>query len=502
MVRRTDPLNARQVEVLRWIADGHPDTADGHSSFKRTAVALQDRRLVRISRRGGTWTATLTDEGRHYLQHGRHADDDGQQMPPRAVRRTARADENLPPAGPGSTIRDARKDARTRRQAEPARRSPTEKLVADVLAAGGTLDLQRSPGDGGERVSDLVRNANRHGKVPVGTRLACHRVRVDDGSYFGTTMDRIVLEDGPAGTDAPLIPVPVPERVGRYHPALAAFRSSGKPEVSAGQRARALRILHAVATEAERRGYGVAAPRPAERTGRHGTVAVWHLVVNIDGSAVPLRVSEENDRVPHEPTPRELADQARSSWVRIPTHDSVASGRLRIDIGAGTSSDRRSFWADRASWRLEDKLSELLREIAVRAEEIRARRLRRDEARAEHERALEKERRHAADRAGEARRIEVLEERLVRWRSGRELREYLADRTATVERAAATGVASGDLAAARAWLAWVTDRVEQLDPLDALPTYPEPQRLPEYELQKYMRHVPAPDGLHFVEPRF
>lgn len=374
--------------------------------------------------------------------------------------------------------------------------------MADVLAAGGTLDLDRASGDGGERVSELVRNANRHGKVPAGTRLACYRVRVDDGSYFGTTMDRIVLEDGPAGTDAPLIPVPVHERVGRYHPALATLRSSGKPDVSAGQRARALRILHAVATEAERRGYGVSAPRSGERTGRRGTTAVWHPVVSIDGSEVPLRVSEENDRVPHEPTARELADQARSAWVRIPTHDSVASGRLRIDVGANSSSDRRSFWADRASWRLEDKLPELLREIAVRADEIRARRLRRDEARAEHERALETERRHAADRAAEAHRIEILEERLVRWRAGRELREYLADRTAAVEQAAGTGVASGDLDAARAWLAWVADRIERLDPLGALPTYPRPPRRPEYELQKYMQHVPAPEGLHFVEPRF
>lgn len=401
MVRRTEPLNARQVEVLRWIADGHPANDAGHGSFKRTAVALQDRRLVRISRRAGTWSATLTDGGRYYLQHGRHPDGDGQPVPPPVGRRTARAGDDRQPAITGSTIGGGTTVARSRRRTEPARRSPTEQLVADVLAAGGTLDLERPPGDGGERVSELVRSANRHSKVPVGTRLNCHRVRVDDGSYFGTTVARIVLEDGPAGTDAPLIPVPVPERVGRYNPALAALRSNGGPEVSAGQRARALRILHAVATEAERRGYGVSVPRPVERTGRRGTAGAWHLVVSVDGGAVPLRVSEENDRVTHEPTARELADQARSSWVRIPTHDSVASGRLRIDVGADHGSDRRSFWADRASWRLEDKLSELLREIAVRADEIRSRRLRRDEARAEHERALETERRHAADRAAE-----------------------------------------------------------------------------------------------------
>lgn len=315
-------------------------------------------------------------------------------------------------------------------------------------------------------------------------------------------MDRVVLGAGPAGTDALLAPVPVPERVGRYHPVLAALQSAGGPEVSAGQRARALRILHALATEAERRGYAVSTPRPAERTGHRVTGSAWHLVVNVDGSAVPLRVTEETDRVAHEPTARELADQARSSWIRIPTHDSVASGRLRITAGADHGSGRRSFWADRTSWRLEDKLPELLREIAVRADEIRAHRERRDEARAEHERALETERRHAADRAAEAHRVEVLQERLARWRAGQELRQYLADRTASVAQAVEKDTASGDLDSARAWLAWVAGHIELLDPAGELPTYPEPQRLPEYELLKYMRQVPAPEGLHFTEPRY
>lgn len=41
--------------------------------------------------------------------------------------------------------------------------------------------------------------------------------------------------------------------------------------------------------------------------------------------------------------------------------------------------------------------------------------------------------------------------------------------------------------------------IERLDPHDGLPTWPEPRRLPDHELQKYMRHVPPPEGFHFVE---
>jgi hypothetical protein len=36
-------------------------------TYKHTARSLQDRKLVHISKRDGTWTATLTDAGRHYL---------------------------------------------------------------------------------------------------------------------------------------------------------------------------------------------------------------------------------------------------------------------------------------------------------------------------------------------------------------------------------------------------------------------------------------------------
>lgn len=62
------PLNPRQVEVLQWIADGCPDRVWPDFTYKHTAVALQGRRLVRVSKRGG-WHAEITDDGRYYLAH-------------------------------------------------------------------------------------------------------------------------------------------------------------------------------------------------------------------------------------------------------------------------------------------------------------------------------------------------------------------------------------------------------------------------------------------------
>lgn len=68
-----DPrLNARQLEVLHWIADGCSEGVMQDFTYKTTAVALKNRHLVTISKRDGTWRAEVNDAGRHYLEHGEY----------------------------------------------------------------------------------------------------------------------------------------------------------------------------------------------------------------------------------------------------------------------------------------------------------------------------------------------------------------------------------------------------------------------------------------------
>jgi hypothetical protein len=71
MVRKSP--NPGQLEVLRWIADGCPAGVMTGFTYKTTAVALQNRHLAKVSRRGG-WHAVLTDDGRYYLEHGAYPD--------------------------------------------------------------------------------------------------------------------------------------------------------------------------------------------------------------------------------------------------------------------------------------------------------------------------------------------------------------------------------------------------------------------------------------------
>lgn len=231
-MRRTDPLNDRQLAVLQWVADGHPADAMQGNMYKRTAAALQDRRLVKISRAGGNWSAVLTEAGQHYLAHGSF------------------------PADVGSTagrVADARPSPRQQAsaavrssQSSPSRsRSSTEQLVANVLAAGGVLEEAELDRVTRNRLSELVKQVNRFGKAPAGKRLVRRSIPEPGGGYYARRW-QVVLEDGPAGTDAPLVPVAVPAEVRRYHPAVAALRKGDDLRIRGEARARALRVASQV----------------------------------------------------------------------------------------------------------------------------------------------------------------------------------------------------------------------------------------------------------------
>lgn len=69
-MRLTDPLNDRQLEVLRWIDEGCPQGVTTGSTYKKSAQALQDRWLVKISKTDDSWSAAVTDMGHYDLKHG------------------------------------------------------------------------------------------------------------------------------------------------------------------------------------------------------------------------------------------------------------------------------------------------------------------------------------------------------------------------------------------------------------------------------------------------
>lgn len=495
-VRRTDPLTERQLEVLCWVADGCPDGVMTGHTHKSSARALEGRRLLKISKPNGAWSATVTDIGSYYLAHG--------SFPPTNHKAyTAKHQRSPTPGKPASRERsDAgdRQDAASaaERPAKPRKVSPPEQLVADVLAAGGRLKEPRDTrGNGWSAVRELVRNANRYGKTPPGTRLA-HKLVHEGEHWYGSSFDVFTLVEGPAGTDAPLLPVPVSDQVERYHPAVSARRKAKRLSVGSVAETRAHCILHAVAVEAEHRGFAVAPHLPKTTAGDASQSGLWHLLFTYCGETVPLRIEEETDRIEHVPTPDELKAHERRPWIPIPTHDHPRSGRLRIEIGGQSQLGRPAAWADRTRWRLDDKLPEVLREVAVRADELRLRREAKTRAEDEYRQAVDREEEQARARAAEAHRQEVLENQLVKWRAAQELRKYataVADRIAVVE---AGGQVDGKAVAdAQSWLEWIQQRADRQDPTMALATWPKPPQLASYELRKFMKDVPESEEMRY-----
>ncbi len=208
------------LDVLRWIAAGCPDGVMADHSHKVTAQALQTRRLVPVSKRGGTWSATVTDVGHHYLQHGSFPPPGKSLRKPATTQRKPRARLEKPRRREDSSAEDVNRSTQRR-----PRLSPTEQLVADVVAAGSVWQVARDERRSGWWGADeLVRNANRHGKTPAGQRLE-HHVVFEGQGWAAPRFDLFTLVEGPAGTDAPLQQVPVPEHVERYHAAVSALCS-------------------------------------------------------------------------------------------------------------------------------------------------------------------------------------------------------------------------------------------------------------------------------------
>ena len=92
-------LTERQLEVLRWVGDGCPVRDWPDESHKLTARAMSHRSVLVSSRKQKVWTATITDVGRYFLDHGH--------PPPGSTREPeldVRPERGRPPRPPKPTI--------------------------------------------------------------------------------------------------------------------------------------------------------------------------------------------------------------------------------------------------------------------------------------------------------------------------------------------------------------------------------------------------------------
>lgn len=200
------PLNTRQLDVLRWINEGCPDGRWTNTSYKATAAALQNRRLVTVSKRGG-WKATIERAGTYYLKHGDYPTDhfpNKRRSYSRAIR-LAHSEQGTP--------------QRSLTHPGPDEPTPTRKLLQDIIEAGGVLELYTKGDD--TNYGSLVAIINRRQMAPDGQQV----ILMDGVSYY----DKVLrLSSVAEWKTLPPAEVVAADRIGRWHPVVAALRSENR----------------------------------------------------------------------------------------------------------------------------------------------------------------------------------------------------------------------------------------------------------------------------------
>ena len=456
------PLNDRQAALLQRISDDTAPVTSHESGLATSVYALQHRRLVKLTRSKGSWTAEITDEGRFYLEHGR--------CQPGAV--------DTPTWRPSASGRRGQLDI------------SAPELLKRVKEAGCRLTITNPDTATRAAWRRAIYRALNDGLVPAGKQLR-HSGR-DHGDLVLSLVD---LEADGKYRAVALSPVPIPMQLARPHRLVTATRKAAQDSrrrdkgwldtsgiagvfsvrLSRPQLGRALLLLQALVDEALRRGHEI---------GPAGSVGAVGLVVR--GHESPFSLIEEVDRVRRELTAREQARKDREYWYRPQEFDELASGRLQLRLGR-PEYGRTSSWADRKRWKLDDRLPHVLAAMEQAANEAEARERERQRRQEAAQRAWEAAAEHARRQLREDHRRDVLRQQVTDWRLAADIRAYCA---------ALRSASSADNANDRAeWTTWAEGYADVLDPLRrtnllAADPEPTPAALQPYLPRGFSAHGP------------
>lgn len=320
MAKNPAQLNQKQLDVLQWIRDGCPQGiySEGNE-HKIIAWALERRGLITITGARRTWAAKITDAGKQW-----------QAAPPAPV---------LPD------------------------HSAADRLVSQVLAAGGRLILPQDR-DVEAAHERLVRMSMKSPSRPRGKKL-----QIVSTERWGDGPKAVVLADHLDDLVQPR-PVPVPERIGRYHPAVKAFVTDTEWQyVTADHVARAARILQAIATEAPKRGIDVIAPGTTisglsayqAREVRRG-----HLALRTPTGLYSIQVREVAGKGGQKVAPRRWDERkTKPAWIEKRGWEFISTGRLELVVHGADSSYNGDHYRDAKSITVEERLPDLFRSFEI-----------------------------------------------------------------------------------------------------------------------------------------
>lgn len=312
MAKKLKELNQSQADLLRWVQDGCPAGVydDGYEHRIR-ARALERRGLVTIKGSGDSWRAALTRAGRDWLA-----------KPPKLD--------------------------------NSARPSDADALMSEVLAAGGEIEKPKLDYKEREALEKLISASLRSSLRPHGERLVlAHKgvwphqvsvVRIEP--HFEERVEKS--------------PVPVPERVGKYHPAARAFLDEPDSQyVTKDCVSRAARLLHAIAVEAGKRDIAIRIP---ESSGQYlYDRRKSHLILTPDDDAYTVTVKEipAHGGAKIDYTERHRSRRKVPVWQSYRTTEFIPTGKLELVIEGRYASYGGKHIKDTTKIKLEDRLSEL-----------------------------------------------------------------------------------------------------------------------------------------------
>ncbi|WP_157110897.1 hypothetical protein [Nocardia anaemiae] len=421
MVRRSDPINDRQADLLERIADGDTLSKPDDSPQRTTAYALQARGLITISKRAGVFTASITDAGKYYLKHGRH-----------------------PEAPVSTTGHFATKTAEAKTLIDRIRKAPNETVRISEPDEQTRAAYRRA-----------VHAAKQSGLVPKG------RVLRYTGRSSGDIIVRLLDADQPDETDWNRVRLRARKpKFGVQDLRQLLTENPAAIQVSDSQRERAVRFLLELNNAAAKHDQEVRIARRGQyaKLGYRVGMAQWDLTL----------VEDYVDSRGHP------ADR----WQIKYSYNGVKpTGKLRLTIGSSWSTNSNT-WTDDKRSPLERRVRQIIND--VKAAFDRAERQREEDHRkhlaqlAEWERQQAEEQREWESTLADARpkatamlRRRTLVAALRAWRAAQDLRQICT----VLDSAAAVADQDGDPKLAvnlRNWSVGGRELAERLDPTTGL----------------------------------
>ncbi|WP_433625783.1 hypothetical protein [Nocardia sp. CA-120079] len=350
--------------------------------------------------------------------------------------------------------------------------SDADRLIARVLAAGERLVLEHDR-EVEESHKRLVALSLKSPSRPRGKKLEMistdHWGRGPKAIVFTEHFDDLVEAR----------PVPVPERIAKYHPAVKAFVADKDWQfVSSDHVPRAARILQAIAVEAAARGIDATKPDfAAKGKGNHQSrdLGRCHLALRTPAGVYGLQIKEIAASGAPKVEPRRWNQRkTQPSWIEYRGWEFISTGKLELLVRGPGSGYNGDHYRDAKTITVEAKLPEVFRAFEIHKLRADWREQEREREKADRRRRWEAAMVVAKERYFEHARWEHFKDCSREWQSVSQYRGFL-----TAAREAAERYDGIDRGAILRQLDEAERSVDALDPILQLsrivPGLPEPK---------------------------